>query len=112
MAKEVGVQSDRSAMLPCLASMLKLEPGKTYRLRFVGATALTFASIAIEDRQDLKVIEADGSITMPVNTSFLQLGSGQRYSVLLNTKVNPERQYISSRLSPGDGLQSLDHMQF
>jgi L-ascorbate oxidase len=46
----------------CNASLtvINVEPGKTYRLRFVGATALTFASLAIEEHDDLEVIEADG----------------------------------------------------
>jgi L-ascorbate oxidase len=41
-------------------SVIDVEPGKTYRLRFIGATALTFASIAIEGHESLQVIEADG----------------------------------------------------
>jgi L-ascorbate oxidase len=41
-------------------SVIDVEPGKTYRLRFVGATALTFASLAIEGHEGLEVIEADG----------------------------------------------------
>jgi L-ascorbate oxidase len=45
----------------CIAplSTIDVEPGKTYRLRFVGATALTFASLAIEGHT-LSVIQADG----------------------------------------------------
>jgi L-ascorbate oxidase len=41
-------------------SIINVEPGKTYRLRVIGATALTFASLAIEGHWDLEVIEADG----------------------------------------------------
>ena len=46
----------------CNASLtvINVEPGKTYRLRFVGATALTFGSLAVEGHDDLEVIEADG----------------------------------------------------
>lgn len=39
-------------------STIDVEPGKTYRLRFIGATASTFASLAIEGH-DLTVIQAD-----------------------------------------------------
>lgn len=39
-------------------STIDVEPGKTYRLRFIGATALTFASLAIEGHE-LTVIQAD-----------------------------------------------------
>ena len=45
----------------CNASLsaIDVEPGKTYRLRFIGATAITFASLAIEDHS-LSIIQADG----------------------------------------------------
>lgn len=45
----------------CNASLaaIDVQPAKTYRLRLVGATALTFASLAIEGH-DMTVIEADG----------------------------------------------------
>jgi L-ascorbate oxidase len=41
-------------------SVIDVEPGKTYRLRFIGGTALTFSSLAIEGHGSLEVIEADG----------------------------------------------------
>jgi L-ascorbate oxidase len=43
-------------------SIIDVEPGKTYRLRFIGATALTFASLAIEGHNTMMVIEADGYV--------------------------------------------------
>jgi L-ascorbate oxidase len=97
----------------CNASLstIDIEPGKTYRVRFIGATALTFASLAIEGHESLIVIEADGlaspipfpsfpsfpiltgdrSTTQPYNTSHLQLGAGQRYSILLTTLHSPTK---------------------
>jgi L-ascorbate oxidase len=45
----------------CNASMsTNVEPGKTYQLRFIGATPLIFTSLAIEHHDHLEVIEADG----------------------------------------------------
>ena len=41
-------------------STINVEPGKTYRLRFIGSTALTFAILAFEGHETLQVIEADG----------------------------------------------------
>jgi FtsP/CotA-like multicopper oxidase with cupredoxin domain len=41
-------------------SIIHVEPGKIYRLRVIGATALAFVSFAIEGHYDLEVIEADG----------------------------------------------------
>ncbi|KAG9231363.1 Cupredoxin [Amylocarpus encephaloides] len=76
-------------------STINVKPGKTYRLRFIGSTALTFAILVFEGHETLQVIEADGSYTKPTNITHLQIGSGQRYSVLLTTKTNPKKaQYI------------------
>lgn len=40
-------------------SVINVEPGKTYRFRLIGGTALSFNSIGIEDHPNLEVIEAD-----------------------------------------------------
>lgn len=40
-------------------STINVEYGNAYRFRFIGATALTFASLAIEGHS-LTIIEADG----------------------------------------------------
>jgi L-ascorbate oxidase len=45
-------------------SVIDVEPDKTYRLRFIGATALTFASFGIEDHHRLTVIEADAYVVL------------------------------------------------
>jgi len=55
-----GGGSANGTMCNASLSVIDVEPGKTYRLRFVGATALTFASLAIEGHEGLEVIEADG----------------------------------------------------
>jgi L-ascorbate oxidase len=74
----------------CELASIDVEPDKTYRLRFIGGTALSFVTLAIEGHEQLTIIEADGSYTKPVNTSYLQIGSGQRFSVLLRTKSRRE----------------------
>ncbi|KAJ6007926.1 hypothetical protein N7540_011902 [Penicillium herquei] len=80
----------------CQLSSISIEPGLTYRLRFIGATALSFISLAIESH-DVSIIEADGHYTKPVNSSFLQIGSGQRYSVLLTAKSEEELEKAGKR---------------
>ena len=49
----------------CNASLstINVEPGKTYRLRFIGATALSFSTLAFEGHESLEVIEADGLVS-------------------------------------------------
>lgn len=46
-------------------TIIDVEPGKTYRMRVIGATALSFNMFAIEGHEDLEVIEADGYIPPP-----------------------------------------------
>ena len=70
----------------CGVARISVEPGRTYRFRFIGATALSFLSLGIEGHSNLQIIEADGDFTQAHGVSFLQIGSGQRYSVLIKTK--------------------------
>lgn len=77
-----GIVDNSSARL----SIIKVKPQSTYRLRFIGAHSLSYTSLAIENHEDLQVIEADGNYTKPHSTKFLQVGSGQRFSTLLKTK--------------------------
>lgn len=55
-----GEETANGTMCNASLSVIHVEPGKTYRLRFIGATALTFVSLAIEGHFNLEVIEADG----------------------------------------------------
>lgn len=82
--------SSTSSSKDCTIAPITVEPGKTYRLRFIASTGLSFISFAIEGHEDLTIIEADGAYTKPVKTSYLQIASGQRYSVLLRTKTEEQ----------------------
>ena len=81
-----GQLSSSTPSPDCGMASIDVQPGKTYRLRLIGGTALSFVTLAFEDHDELIVIEADGSYTQPVKTSYIQIGSGQRFSVLLRTK--------------------------
>lgn len=74
----------------CRPSVIKVKPGKTYRVRFLGGTALSLVTLGIEGHQELTVIEADGHYTKPAVTDHVQVGSGQRFSVLLRTRTEKE----------------------
>lgn len=74
----------------CRPHVISVEPGKTYRLRFISVTALSFAILGIENHDNLTLIEADGQYTRPAETDHIQLGSGQRFSALLRTKNEDE----------------------
>ncbi|KKO97602.1 L-ascorbate oxidase [Trichoderma harzianum] len=71
-------------------SVIEVDPGKTYRFRYVGATGLSYAALAFENHTNLEIIEADGEYTKSYSTPLLQIGSGQRFSSLFKTKTCAE----------------------
>jgi L-ascorbate oxidase len=80
--------SDASCTLP----VIEVEPGKTYRMRWIGGTALTFLVAQLEGHhQPFTIIQVDGGeFTAPVSTERMQLGSGQRFDVLFKAKTISE----------------------
>ena len=66
-------------------AVITVNPAKTYRFRWIGAHSLSYTSMGIEQHSQLSVIEADGAYTKKTSTDFLQLGSGQRFSTLIQT---------------------------
>ena len=70
--------------------VINVEPNQTYRFRFIAATALSYLSLGFESHTDLQIMEADGSYTKPHSTDLLQMGTGQRFSVLFKTKTCAE----------------------
>lgn len=74
----------------CEPYVIDVIPDQTYRLRFVGGTALSFVFVGIEDHSELTIIEADGQYTKPAKTDHIQIASGQRFSALLKTKSQDE----------------------
>ena len=85
-----GQLKGSTASTGCELASISVEPEKTYRLRFIGGTALSFVSLAFEDHEEMTLIEADGNYVKPVSISYLQIGSGQRFSVLFKTKRRNE----------------------
>ncbi|KAI8975364.1 Cupredoxin [Mycotypha africana] len=61
-----------------------VEPNKTYRLRVIGSNSFRTIAFGIKDH-NMTLIEVDGELTEPFETSYLEVSPGQRYSVLLNT---------------------------
>ncbi|KAK7743086.1 hypothetical protein SLS62_010719 [Diatrype stigma] len=81
-----GVVDDATAGL----AVIEVDPASTYRLRFVGSTALSYTALAFEAHgaDVLRVVEADGHYTQPAPApeGIIQIGGGQRFSALLDTK--------------------------
>lgn len=74
----------------CKPEVIYLKPDVTYRMRFICNTAISFVTMGIEDHDNLTIIEADAGYTKPWSTDHIQIGSGQRFSLLFQTKTAEE----------------------
>ncbi|KXT00877.1 hypothetical protein AC578_973 [Pseudocercospora eumusae] len=78
----------------CKLPVIDVDPGKTFRMRFIGGTAISLVQFAIEGHNNWTIIEADGSYTKPYTLpepmNFMQLSSGQRFDTLFKTKTQAE----------------------
>ncbi|KAI8328759.1 Cupredoxin [Chlamydoabsidia padenii] len=64
---------------------IDVSPGKVYRLRVIGA--LSFATVGFSiAKHNMTIIEMDGTLIQPYETDYLEISSGQRFSVLLKTE--------------------------
>jgi FtsP/CotA-like multicopper oxidase with cupredoxin domain len=72
-------------------STIDVEPGKTYRLRFIGATALTLASLAIECHDSMQVIQADGYVSLFLHPRYESSNNGQILHPTRQHTLSPDR---------------------
>ncbi|KAG0168344.1 hypothetical protein DFQ28_004959 [Apophysomyces sp. BC1034] len=66
-------------------SVLNVEPHKVYRLRVIGGNTFRVLGLGIKNHT-LTIIEVDGELIKPYETSYLEVAPGQRFSVLLRTQ--------------------------
>lgn len=71
----------------------EVEPGRTYRFRLIGSTDVDVLGFAIKGHK-MKIIEVDGNYIDPVETDFVEVAPGQRYSVLFTADQKPDNYYI------------------
>ena len=74
----------------CELPVLEVEAGKTYRMRFIGATALSMVQFAIDGHENFTIIAADGQYTLPYNEKYMQVAPGQRFDVIFQAKTTEE----------------------
>ena len=87
----VGVaRAEEAGSGSCKLPVINVDPGKTYRMRFIGTTALSMVQLGIEKHTDFKIIAADGQYTKPYTETFMQVSTGQRFDVLFTTKSAEE----------------------
>ncbi|OAD76372.1 multicopper oxidase, partial [Phycomyces blakesleeanus NRRL 1555(-)] len=70
-------------------SVIPVEAGKTYRLRIIGATTFRTLGFAIA-HHNLTIIEVDGEVVKPFETTYIEVAAGQRISALLHTDQIPQ----------------------
>ncbi|GAP92660.1 putative L-ascorbate oxidase [Rosellinia necatrix] len=74
----------------CKPYVITVDPGKTYRFRFIGGSTISFIQLGIEGHTNLTIISADGYYTKPAETDHIQLGGGQRFDALITAKSEDE----------------------
>ena len=70
----------------------EVEPDTTYLLRIINTGGFVSQYFWIEDH-DFQVIEVDGIYVEPYNASMIYITVAQRYTVLLKTKSNKNKNY-------------------
>lgn len=66
--------------------VMTLEPDQVYLLRLIGATSLSTLVFGI-DQHPMTVVEVDGKLIIPrPNLTSIEIASGQRYAVMIETK--------------------------
>ncbi|TGJ84625.1 hypothetical protein E0Z10_g4152 [Xylaria hypoxylon] len=70
----------------CKPYIITVDPGKTYRFRFIGGATISFIQLGIEGHTNLTIISADGYYTKPAQVDHIQIGGGQRFDTLITTK--------------------------
>ncbi len=78
----------------CEPWVMRVVTGKTYRVRVIGSTALSLVLFGINDHDNLTIIETDNSYVYPVQTSYMQVDTGQRFSFLFKAKEQSELQQL------------------
>lgn len=76
--------------------VINVPVGKTIRLRLGNIAELSFLNIAIQGH-NMTIVEADGQHVAPIEVQSLDINSGQRYSVLINTTMPVDSYWISIR---------------
>ena len=57
-------------------------PGKRYRFRIIAASTLFYINFVIPGHT-MKLVEVEGQLVQPVDLKYLEIFSGQRYSVII-----------------------------
>ncbi|KAA8897715.1 hypothetical protein TRICI_006678 [Trichomonascus ciferrii] len=73
-------------------SSIPVEPNKTYLLHIINIGAFSSQYFYIEDH-DMEIVEVDGVYTERKKTDLIYITAAQRYTVLVKTKDNKDKNY-------------------
>ncbi|KAI0429391.1 multicopper oxidase-domain-containing protein [Xylaria sp. FL1042] len=84
----------KAALLP----QLNVAPGERYRLRFVNVGGFAWFQVAVDNHDDLQIVEVDGTIVEPILGSPLLISPGQRYSAVLRADQQEGSFWLRARM--------------
>lgn len=74
--------------------VLTVDPDKRYLLRLIGATTLSTVVFSI-DQHPMTIVEVDGTLIKPKeNVTSVEISSGQRYAVIIETKSQANEVFL------------------
>ncbi|KAI0506852.1 multicopper oxidase-domain-containing protein [Xylaria bambusicola] len=77
---------------------LDVAPGERHRLRFINAGGFAWFQVAVDEHDDLQVVEVDGTIVEPTLASPLVISPGQRYSAVLKADHDNGSFWLRARM--------------
>ncbi|TGJ83324.1 hypothetical protein E0Z10_g5455 [Xylaria hypoxylon] len=72
--------------------------GESHRLRFINVGGFAWFQVAVDDHDDLQVVEVDGTIVEPTLSSPLLVAPGQRYSAVLRADHDDGAFWLRARM--------------
>lgn len=83
-----------AALLP----RLDMTHGERHRIRFINVGAFAWFQVAVDEHNDLQVVEVDGTIVEPTLSSPLVISPGQRYSAVLRADHDEGAFWLRARM--------------
>lgn len=77
-------------------TILNVTPGRTYRLRLINKSAMSYFNFAIAGHE-LLIVEMDGHRVKPIRVSSVEINTGQRISVLLRANQPPRDYWVQTQ---------------
>jgi L-ascorbate oxidase len=109
---ENGDETEIELPNSCTLPVIDVEPGKTYRFRFIGSTGLSYLGMAFEDHSSLTIVQVDGNeYNIPVTTDHLRLGAGQRFDVIFKAKTAEELKKNGNKSTYFFQFETIDRPQ-